>query len=189
MREVPSCYSSHANNTTKGLRSGSIISVKNPTCQPTVDLLRFIVKQVPCRSGLLLNHEANVQTSLLDIKMMVFLMRLTVFVAVSKQLLLSANPDQSRTEKSASNVHHCGGCCLTNLNFSSLMEMTKLLLSSQPSTLAQRSSALKIEETGLENLCSNLPPLEVDEHLPLFQLICLFLSVAILAQVGSKPPA
>ena len=48
MREMPSCYGSHANNTTKGLRSGSIIIfVKNPTCQPTVDLLRFIVKQVP----------------------------------------------------------------------------------------------------------------------------------------------
>ena len=33
--------------------------------------------------------------------MMVFLMRLTVPFAVSEQLLLSANPDQSRTEKSA----------------------------------------------------------------------------------------
>ena len=141
--------------------------MKNPTCQPTVDLLRFIVKQVPCRSGLYLKHEANVKTLLLDIKMMVLLMRLTVPFAVSKQLLLSANPDQSRTEKSASNLNPCGGCWLTNLNFSSLMEMTKVLLSSQRSTLAHKSSALKIEETGLENLCSNC--------LPFLHLICVFL--------------
>ena len=135
----------------------------------------IVVKQVPCRSGLFLNHEANVKTLLLDIKMMVFLMRLTVPFAVSKQLLLSANPDQSRTEKSASNLYPCGGCWLTNLNFSSLMEMTKVLLSSQPSTLAQRSSALKIEETGLENLCSNLPLLDMDNCLPLLHLTCVFL--------------
>ena len=67
-REVPSCCGSHANNITKGLRSGLIIFVKNPTCQPTVDLLQFIVKQVPCRSGLYLKHEANVMTLLVDIK-------------------------------------------------------------------------------------------------------------------------
>ena len=146
MRAVPSCYGSHANNTTKGLRSGSIIFVRNPTCQPTVDLLRFIARQVPCRSGLYLKHEANVKTLLLDIKMMVFLVRLTVPFAVSKQLLLSANADQSRTEKSASNLHPCGGCWLTNLNFSSLMEMTKVLFSSHRSTLAHKSSALKIEK-------------------------------------------
>ena len=156
MREVPSCYGSHANNTTNEVDQGS---VKNPTC----------------RSSLYLKHDANVKTLLLDIKMVVFPLRLTVPYAVSKQLLLSANPDQSRTERLASNLHPCGGCWLTNSNFSSLIEMTKVLLSSQRSTLAHKSSALKIEETGLENLCSNVPPLEVDKHLPLLHLICVFL--------------
>ena len=114
MREMPSCYGSHANNTTKGLRSGSIIIfVKNPTCQPTVDLLRFIVKQVACRSGLYLKHEPSVKTLLLDIKMMVSATEID-----RKQLLLSANPDQSRTERLENNLRLCGENWLTNLNFS-----------------------------------------------------------------------
>ena len=50
-----------------------------------------------------------------------------------------------------------------------------MLLSSQRSTLAQRSSALKIEETGLDNRCSNLPLLEMDNYLPLLHLTCVFL--------------
>ena len=62
----------------KGLRSGSPIFEKNPTCQPTINLLRFIVRQVPCRPGLYLKHEENVKTLLLVLKMMVLLMRLTV---------------------------------------------------------------------------------------------------------------
>ena len=45
MREVPSSYDSRANNTTKRLQSGSILSVKKPTCLPTVGLSQFIVKQ------------------------------------------------------------------------------------------------------------------------------------------------
>ena len=35
------------------------------------NLLGFIAKQVPCQSGLFLKHEANVKTSLFDIRMMV----------------------------------------------------------------------------------------------------------------------
>ena len=180
MREVPSCYGSHANNPTKGIRSGSIISVNNPTCQPTVDLLRFTVKQVPCRSGLYWDQEANVMILLFHTKMMVFFIdspfccvKTTIVVRQSRSI--DASPDRSRTEESASNLHFCGGVWLTNSNFSALMGMTKVPLSSQHSTLAHRSSALKIEETGLENLCSNLPPLEVDKHLPLLHLICWFL--------------
>ena len=47
------------------------------------------------------------------------------------------------------------------------MEMTKVHLSSQRSMLAHMSSASKVEETELENRCSNLLLLEVDKHLPL----------------------
>ena len=54
------------------------------------------------------------------------------------------------------NLHPCGECWQISSKFSTLMKMTKLHLSSQRSTPAHRSSALKIEETVLENLCSNL---------------------------------
>ena len=45
--EVPCYYGSHANNTTKGLRFGSRIFGKNPTCQPSTNLAELIVKQDP----------------------------------------------------------------------------------------------------------------------------------------------
>ena len=64
--EVPFYYGSLANKITKGLRSGSILFGMNPICQPTVDLLQFIAKQVLCRSGLYLKHEPNVKTLLLE---------------------------------------------------------------------------------------------------------------------------
>ena len=48
-QEVPSYFGSHSNNTTKGLRSGTIIFGKNPTCQPATNLSEFIAKQVLCR--------------------------------------------------------------------------------------------------------------------------------------------
>ena len=57
------------------------------------------------------------------------------------------------------------------------MEMTKVHLSSQRSTPAHKVSALiRIEETALENLCSNLPLLEVDSCLLLLHLTCVFLA-------------
>ena len=46
--ELPSYNGSLANNTTKVLRSGSIIFGKNPRCQHTTNLSEFIPKQVPC---------------------------------------------------------------------------------------------------------------------------------------------
>ena len=63
--EVPSYYGSLANNTTKGLRSGSINYGMNPICQHTTNLSEFMTKQVLCRSGLYLKHEPNVKTLLL----------------------------------------------------------------------------------------------------------------------------
>ena len=173
--EVPFYYGSLANNTTKGLRSGSIIFGKNPTCQHTTNLSEFIAKQVLCRSGLFLKQEPNVTTLLLDIKMMVSPMQLTVPSAAPMQISLSANPNQLKTERSVSNLRHCRKNWLTNLKFSSLVGMTKVHSSSQRSILARMSSASKIAETGLENLCSNLLPLEADKLLPLLHLSCLFL--------------
>ena len=64
---------------------------------------------------------------------------------------------------------------LTNSKFSALIEMTKMHSSSQRSTLARMSSASKIEETELENRCSNMPLLEAGKKLPLLHLSCLSL--------------
>ena len=173
MREVPPYYDSLANTTTKGSQSGSILSVEKPTCLPTIGLLQFIVKQVPRRSGLYLNHETNVRILLSDIKIIASPMRLTVPFATPKQLLLYANLRQVKTEKSENNLHFCGESWLTSLKFSSLIEMTKVHLSSQRSTLAYISSASKFEEMELENPCSNVLLLEAGKLLPLLHLSCL----------------
>ena len=86
--EVPFYSGSLANNTTKGLQSGSIIFGKNPTCQHTTNLSEIIAKQVLCRSGLYLKHDPNVKTLLLDFKMMVSPMQLTVPSVAPIQLSL-----------------------------------------------------------------------------------------------------
>ena len=57
MRKVPSCCGSHANNTTKGLRLGSIIFGKIPTCQLPINLSQFIARQALCQPGLYLKQE------------------------------------------------------------------------------------------------------------------------------------
>ena len=77
---------------------------KNPICQHTTNLSEFIAKQVLCRSGLYLKHEPSVTTLLLDIKMMVSPMQLTVPSAVPIHLSLSANPNQLMTERLANNL-------------------------------------------------------------------------------------
>ena len=50
MHEVPSFYGSRVNNTTLGLRIGSITFGKSATCQPRTRS-EFTAKQVLCRSG------------------------------------------------------------------------------------------------------------------------------------------
>ena len=102
-------------------------------------------------------------------------MRLTVPFATPKQLLLSKNLRQLKTEKLENNLHLCRESWLTSLKFSFLIEMTKVHLSSQRSTLAHISSASKIEKMELENQCSNLLLLEADKLLPLLHLSCLSL--------------
>ena len=173
-REVPYYFESLVSNTTKELRYGSMSFGKNPICPYTKNLSEFIAKQVLCRPDLYLKHEPSVKTLLLDIKMMVSPMQLTVPSAAPIPLSLSANPNHPKTERLENNLR-CGENWLTNLKFSSLKEMTKVHSSSQHLTLVHKSSALNIEETRLENLCSNLPPLKMDKHFHLLHLICLFL--------------
>ena len=173
--EVPSYFDSLANNTSKELQSGSIPFGRSPICWHVTNLSEFIAKQVPCQSGLFLKHEANAKTLFFDIRMMVFLMQLTVPSAAPTQLSQCVNPDQLKTGRLENNLCRCGKSWLTSLKFSLLMEMTKVLSSFHRSMLAHKSSASKIEETALENRFSNMLHLVVDKRLPLLHLICLFL--------------
>ena len=108
-------------------------------------------------------------------KTMVSHTKLTVPSAAPKQLSQCVNPNQLKTGRLESNLRLCGENWQISSKFSSLMEMTKVHLSSQHSTPAHKSSALQIEETELENHCSNLPLFEVNSCLLLLHLICLFL--------------
>ena len=110
--EVPSYYGSRANNTTLGVRIGSIIFGKSPTYQPVTNLSEYFAKPVPCQSDSYSKQEPNVKTLWPDIKMMVSPMKLTVPSATPKQLSRSANPNHLKTEKSESNLHRCGRDCL-----------------------------------------------------------------------------
>ena len=174
--EVQSCFDSLVNNTSKELQSGSIPFGKSPICWRVTNLSEFIAKQVLCQSGLFSKHEANAKMLLLDIRMMVFLMQLTVPFAAPIQLSQCVNPDQLKTERLENNLRLCGESWLTNLKFSFLMEMTKVFSSFQRSMLAHKSSASKIEETELANQFSNLVRLVADKRLPLLHLIFLFLA-------------
>ena len=172
--EVPFYYDSLVNNTSKELQCGSIIFGKNPICQHTTILSDSIEKQVPCPSGLFLKHEPNVKTLLLDKRMMVFLVQLTVPSAAPMPISQCVNPDPLESERLENNLCLLWENWLNSLKFSFLM-MTKVFSSFQRSTLAHMSSASKIEEMELANWFSNLLRLEADKHLLLLRLICLFL--------------
>ena len=156
---VPFYYDTLANNTTTGLPSGSITFGKNPTCQPTTDLLQFIVKQVPRQSGLYLKHEPNVRTLLLDI----FLYAINSPFHCTNTSIIVRQSKSIEDREIGNNLHICGESWLTSSNFSSLMEMTKVHSSSQRLTLARKSSASKIEEVELASRCWNLFFLEADK--------------------------
>ena len=113
-------------------------------------------------------------------------MKLTVPSAAPKQLSRFANANHLKTGRSESNLRLCGECWPNSSKFSSLMEMTKVHLSSQRSTPAHKVSALRIEETALENQCSNLPLLEVDSCLLLLHLTCVFLAFLVKCCNGSS---
>ena len=108
-------------------------------------------------------------------KTMVSHTKLTAPAAIPVPISLSTRPSQLKIERLEDDLRLCGENWQINSKLFSLMEMTKVHSSSQRSTLAHMSSALKTEEMELENQCSNLPLLEVDSCLPLFHLICLFL--------------
>ena len=90
--EVPFYSGSLANNTTKVLRFGSIISGKNPICQHTTNLSEFIAQQVPCRSGLFLQRPAasSVATESSSAQ---FIFQAMVISLGGSTLMIDATPD------------------------------------------------------------------------------------------------
>ena len=112
--------------------------------------------------------------SLFDIRMMVFLVLLTVPSAAPMLLSQCVNPDQLNSERLENNLRLCGENWLTNKKFSSLIEMTKVYSSSLHSILVHKFSASKFVEMELENRFSSLLRLVVDKR---FTLVTPDLSV------------
>ena len=136
--------------------------------------------RIHCKAGsvsvrLVLKHKPDVKTLLLDIRMMVSPMELTVPSAAPVQLSLSANPDHLKTETSVNNLRPCGEDYQISSEFSSLMEMTKVHLSSQRSKTRSQVLSIKDRRNGIGKLCSNVSPLKADKLLLWSHLICLFL--------------
>ena len=107
-REVPFYCDSLANYTTKGLQSGSIIFGKNPICQHTKSLSEFFAKQVPCRSGLFLKHEPHFKTLLLEKNDDGIPCAINSRFCCTNTNILSANPNQLKTERLENNLRLCG---------------------------------------------------------------------------------
>ena len=162
---------------------------ENHTFQPITNPSEFIAKQVPCQPDSYSKQEPSVRTLWPDTKKMVSPIKLTVLSATPKQLSRSANPIHLKTWRSESNLRLCGECWPNSSKFSSLMVMAKVPLLSLHSTPVHKFSASKIEETALENLCSNLPFLEaVSFFLHFLHLTCVFLAFLMVCCNGAFSP-
>ena len=173
--EVPSYYGSHANNTAKGSRSGSIIFGKNPTCQPATKRSELIAKQVLCRPDSHKKQAPNVKTLLLDIKMMVSPGQLTVPSAAPRQISLSVNPNFFEDRDIGNQFAPLWRELAAQLKIIFPDGDDEGAFIVQALDACHKSLASRIEETASGNLCSNLCPLEVDSCLPLLHLNCMFL--------------
>ena len=84
-------------------------------------------------------------------------MKLIVHSATPKHLSRSANSRHLKTGKSENNLCLCGKLWPNSSKFSSLKVMAQVPSLSLRSTPVHKFSASRIEETALENQCSNLP--------------------------------
>ena len=174
--QVPFYYDSHASNASLGLRSGSIALWKSQTFQHITGQPGSTVMQVPYRPDSFLKQEPSARNSWLDIKMMLSLVRLTAYSVLPRQLSWFAIPSHLKTGKLDGNLCNCGEP-LPSSKFSSLMEMTEVHSLSQHLMPVHKFSALRIVEMAVENLCSNLLPVEVDSYSLLLHLTCVFLVI------------
>ena len=133
--------------------------------------------RIHCKAGSVSvrKHEANVRTLWPEKEMMVSPMKLKVLSETPKQLSRSANPSHLKTRRSENNLRLCGTCWQNSSKFSSLKVMAQVPSLFLRSTPVHKFSASRIEETALENRCSNLPLLEADSCLLLLHLTCVFL--------------
>ena len=175
MRGAPSYYVSRVNSTRLELLMGSIIFGKRQTYQLTINLSEYIAKQVPCQPGSHSKQEPSVRTLWPDIKMMVSPTNLIVLFAKAESLSLSASPSHLKTRKLENNLRFFGKFCPQSYLNSSQKEVMQAPSLSLHLTPVRKFSASKIEETALENLCSNLLHLEAHSCLHLFHLTCVFL--------------
>ena len=107
--EVPSYYSSHANNITMVLQSGSITFGKIQYVPAYNNPVRIHCKAGSvCRQDSYLKHEPNVKTLLFEIKMMVARTKLTVPSAAPKQQSRCVNPNRLKTGRLENNLRLCG---------------------------------------------------------------------------------
>ena len=156
--EMQSYYNSLANNTTKGLPNGSILYGESPTCQPTIDLLQFIVKQVQRRSGLCSKQEPSAGTLWHDLKRMASPTTLTVLFGSVKTTIT--------VRQSKSNEDLEIGKQFAPL-WRELADHLEIFFPNRDDEgaviipeLDTRLHVLSIKDLmELENQCSNLPPL------------------------------
>ena len=149
--EVPFYFDSLANSTSKGFTKWIDHHWEESNMLACNKLVRIHCTAGSVSVGFFVKHEANAKTLLFVKRMMVFLVQLTVPSAAPTQLSQCVNPDQLKTDRLANTLRLCGESCLTNLNFTSLKEMTKVYSSSLRSILVHKFSASKIVETDLEN--------------------------------------
>ena len=97
------------------------------------------------------------------------------FLCTSKTTILVRHSESIEDGETGEQLCPYGELLPKNSEFSSRMETTKAHLLFQHVMPAHKFSALRIEEMALENLCSNLIPVEVDRHSLLFLLTCVSL--------------
>ena len=187
--EVLSYFAFLANNTSKGLQSGSIHFGKNPICWRVTNMSEFIAKQVPCRSDLFLKHEANAKTLLLDLRMMVFPYEIDSPFCSAKTTI-TVRQSRSIEDREI-------GKQFAPL-WKVLAEQLKVLFPDEDDegvfvvpALDTRSQVLSIEDRRKRSWKTSVQTrtfLEVDKHLHLLHLICVFLVFLLFAAWRVEAP-
>ena len=141
MREVPSIYSFHVNNSTLGCLLVSRSSAQRPTHHLSTSLSEFIPL------SLYLKQEPSVKTLWRDTKMTVSPTKCALHFATSVPKSQSASPSLFRIEKLEDDLH-----LLQSYKTSSQNGMQKILSVSLLLTFVHKSSAFWTARTGWENL-------------------------------------
>ena len=155
--EVPSYDCSLANNTTKGLRSGSIIFEKNPMCQPTTNMPEFIAKQDLCRPDSCSKQETNVRTFLARYKDDGLSYEIYIpFCCAKTSITVRQSKSLEDREIGKQFAPLWNSVERSDQNSLPWWRWRRCIYRPSARRPLTSASALRIEETVLENLCSNL---------------------------------